>query len=123
MPTYRHLPASARAVLASTALVLGLGCSTTASAIAQEVVAPYPSVEVAVATVTSQEALTARLQQAGYSEIMLSALSPNPANPFPERNRASGENPRLTPVHAGWNGTAVKEGRLVHIHVSLRAAS
>jgi hypothetical protein len=46
----------------------------------------------------------------------LSTSLPNPYDPHPELDQSGGD-PRSTPVHAGWNGTAGRNGETVNVYV------
>ncbi|MCB5945625.1 hypothetical protein [Acidocella sp. KAb 2-4] len=79
---------------------------------------PTPSVKVPAAGLESQAQLATQLQAEGYSNVTLSAAAPSLADPHPELNPTETSAPAQTPVHAGWNGTAVKDGKIVQVYVT-----
>lgn len=64
----------------------------------------------------TQAQLIDRLHGEGYADVRLSTSLPNPYDPHPELDHNGGD-PRSTPVHAGWNGTASKNGETVNVYV------
>jgi hypothetical protein len=70
----------------------------------------------------TQAFLITGLYNHGYSDVKLSSDLPDPYNPRPELTSGSVSSPddpkaQVTPLHIGWNGTAVKEGRTVNVYV------
>lgn len=78
---------------------------------------PAPIVQVQVSGAESEAQLAAQLQSQGYTDIRLSSVAANPANPHPELNPTLVNNP-TAPVHDGWNGTAVKDGKTIEVYVT-----
>jgi hypothetical protein len=70
--------------------------------------------------VISLEQLQTLLEQEGYTDIQLSPVQPNISDPRPDI-QANSPNGRkhldlaATPVHPGWDGTAVRNGKRVNI--------
>jgi len=106
---------------------LGLGAALALAVLpatgawALDVVGKAPAVEVVVTGVTSQAQLTRQLNAQGYCDVKLSSVRPNPADPEPQLYRGR-DNPQITPVHQGWNGTAVKNGRTLEVRVDFGGA-
>lgn len=73
----------------------------------------------------SQAQLIAGLQAHGYTDIKLSADVADPFNPHPEQAQSvsSPRDPKaqITPLHLGWNGTAVKDGRTYDVYLRAEA--
>jgi hypothetical protein len=84
-------------------------------------------VHVADPGVISGAQLIERLQSQGYTDVKLTSERPTTFTPHPELSAGlSSDEAAATPVHQGWNGTAVRDGRTVDIYVdepTLRAAS
>lgn len=76
-----------------------------------------PSVHVTVSGIESQAQLISQLGSEGYSDIQLSSLTPNMANPQPQYTSPAIA-PGTTPVHTGWNGTAYKNGKRYDVYVN-----
>ncbi len=87
---------------------------------AQQLFGVRPRVDVTVPGVMSQAQLARQLRSQGYNDIKLSSLYPTPADPNPQTH-GTGGNPQTTPIHTGWNGTAVKDGRRLHVYVAYGA--
>lgn len=98
---------------------LTLPLLTTSFARADGLFAPVPTVRVAVSGVETQAQLADRLRAQGYSGVVMSSTPASPANPHPEANPTLTSHPEQTPVHAGWNGIAVKDGELVQVYADL----
>lgn len=84
-------------------------------------ITPAPAVHVTVTGLTSEAQLMQQLGSQGYSDIKLSPEYPNSFDPHPEllHGVTSPADPaaQITPVHIGWNGTAVKNGQTANIYV------
>jgi hypothetical protein len=104
-----------RIILAASGVALAL-VGTAVPASAAQLFGRAPSVAVTIPGVTSQAQLDQLLQSQGYSRVLLSSALPNPANPTPQLYRGR-DDPQTTPVHEGWNGSAVKDGRTVAVRV------
>lgn len=70
----------------------------------------------------SMDQLKHLLEQQGYTDILLSPVKPNSTNPRPDIQDSGPKavksvNPATTPIHEGWNGTAVKDGKRVNIEI------
>ncbi len=78
-----------------------------------------PAVKVDVTGVESQAQLAQTLGQMGYTDIRLSPTYPNPVIPYPENNPYWAKRLDKEPVHDGWNGSAVKDGKRVGVWVDL----
>ncbi len=102
---------------AGAAFALALAVSPSLAAWGYDLVSVTPWINVTIPSVTSQTQLAHRLQSQGYSDVKLSSLTPNPAQPKPELYTGR-DDPETTPVHEGWNGTAVKDGRTFDVRVS-----
>jgi len=87
---------------------------------AGDFVTTVPVVHVAVPAVESQAQLADTLREQGYAEITLADSAPTFTAPHPELNPARISHPETTPVRAGWNGTAVKDGQTVEIYAEIR---
>jgi len=100
---------------------LALAALPVSTACALDAFRETPSVSVTVPGVTSQAQLAQQLQAQGYSGIRLSSVQPDPAFPRPELTVPS-DNPQITPVHEGWNGTAMKNGQTLGVVVTYGSA-
>ncbi|MGO8915424.1 MAG: hypothetical protein ACLQJR_05900 [Stellaceae bacterium] len=83
-----------------------------------------PMVHVPLAGAASEAQLIQQLQAQGFSDFKVTPLSPNRFDPRPELmhpdltvTSAADERAQNTPVHAGWNGTAVKNAKTVEVYV------
>ncbi len=79
------------------------------------------SVTLRIGHPTSQAELARQLSQSGYSDIRLTQARPTQIDPRPDIDDAmTGRalDADATPVHLGWNGTAVHEGKRVSILVA-----
>jgi len=103
-----------KAVLLSVSLIATLAGAGAASAV--EVFGTSPSVEVTVPQVTSQAMVAQQLAAEGFSGVQLSSSRATPVNPAPQL--ANADDPAVTPVHEGWNGTAEKDGRVYDVQVA-----
>ena len=83
---------------------------------AEDVISRVPTVHVAIPGLESQAQLAARLRAEGFTDIVLSSTYPSPANPYPQDNPTLTGDPAGTPVHAGWNGVAVKGGTVFQVY-------
>ncbi len=68
--------------------------------------------------------LIRQLQSQDYADIKVTPLSPNLFDPRPELmhpdlafTSADNEAAQDTPIHFGWNGTAVRDGRRFEVYV------
>ncbi|PPQ35309.1 hypothetical protein [Rhodopila globiformis] len=77
------------------------------------------TVHVSVPGVESQAQLADRLRAQGYTDVVMSSVYPTPVNPCPQSNPSWTSHPELTPVHAGWNGVASKDGQVVQVYAEL----
>jgi len=80
-----------------------------------------PVVHVAVVGVESQAHLAQSLSAMGYSDIALTTVAADPTHPHPELNPEFTADPQDTPVRSGWNGVAVKDGKIVQVYADLRS--
>jgi hypothetical protein len=102
------------------ALSLSLTAAASMTALAADLVSTPPSVHVASPGVMSYAQLIEQLRGQGYSDVKVTALRPSLSSPRPELVHGLGagdDEANTTPVHQGWNGTAVKDGRTVDIYV------
>lgn len=74
-------------------------------------------VQVQLSGVESQAQLAAQLNIQGYDHVTLTPIYPTLENPHPELNPGLANNPNA-PVHAGWNGVARKNGRIVQVYAT-----
>ncbi len=102
--------------LAATLTALCLPLLATQAAQADGFFSRVPTVHVATAPTESQAQLADQLRAQGYTDVVLSSIPATPANPHPEGNSSLTGNPWQTPVHAGWNGVAVKGGQTVQVY-------
>ncbi len=120
------------ALAASLASAAALGLATPAAAADDGylfgLVTPTPMVHLALPGTASEAQLIGTLQAQGFADIKVTPLSPNAFDPRPEfmhpdltYSSPDDAAARNTPVHAGWNGTAVKHGRSFEVYVD-RAA-
>ncbi len=105
------------ALAVGSAIFAFAGGTLPAPASAAELVAEAPRVVVVVSDVVSQAHLQRQLELQGYTNIKLSPIMPNPSNPHPELNTTMVADPAHTPVHEGWNGTAMKGERTLNVRV------
>ena len=109
-------------------LLLAAAVATTLGAPAVYAAAPQQidgSVTFRISHPTSQAELARQLSQSGYSDIRLTRARPNQLDPRPDLedfNAARASNSAETPVHLGWNGTAVHDGKRVNILVARQRA-
>ncbi len=75
------------------------------------------TVHIFVPETQSQAQLADQLRAQGYANVVLSSTYPSPADPHPELNPTLTSRPDQVPVHAGWNGVAVKDGQIVQVYV------
>lgn len=80
----------------------------------------FPVAHIDVAGVESQAQLAQILRGQGYDEVMLADTAPSFTAPHPELNPDRTAHPEATPVRAGWNGVAVKDGKTVEIYADIR---
>ena len=104
------------AFLAAGLSVLALPFLAAHPARADGIFSMVPTVRVAVPKVESQAQLADRLRAQGYTNVILSSTPASPANPYPQNNSTLTSHPEQTPVHAGWNGVAMKEGQIVQVY-------
>jgi hypothetical protein len=97
-------------------MALGLPFLGAPAARADDLFSRVPTVHVPIPGLASQAQLAEQLHALGYSDVILSSTYPSPANPHPELNPTLTSHPEQTPVHAGWNGIAVKDGQLVQVY-------
>jgi len=102
---------SAAALAAAT--LLGLAQPAAASGLFSRVV----TVQVPVSGPESQAQLAAQLTAQGYDNIALVSAYPTMENPHPEL-MGHAANAAQTPVHAGWNGVAQKNGQTVQVYAT-----
>jgi hypothetical protein len=73
----------------------------------------------------TQAQLISGLEAHGYRDVALGDQVATPTQPHPEAltgvRSADDPQARTTPVHLGWNGRAVKDGRAVNIYVKAEA--
>jgi hypothetical protein len=102
-------------------LSIALASPLAACAGAGQIIDDAPALHVAVAGVESEAQLVAQLQALGYRDIRVTGFQPNEIDRRPELSHgftsADDEDAQVTPVHFGWNGTALKDGRWVDIYV------
>lgn len=75
-----------------------------------------------VSHVTSEADLAKQLSKMGYTSIHLTRVRPTEVDPRPDiedsgKNGTRMQNSPNVPVHQGWNGTAVRDGKRVNILV------
>lgn len=97
-------------------LAVGLLAAGLQAAKADGVVTTAPTAHIAVSGVESQAQLARILYDQGYSDIVLADTAPSFTAPHPELNPERVAHPETTPVRAGWNGVAVKDGKTVEIY-------
>lgn len=96
---------------AAAALLLAVALGASSFAIAQTAGETTPPC-------VNQEQLNNILKAQGYSDIKLSEVSPSAGKPRPDIScRSDPANAAATPTHNGWNGTAMKDGKLHNIYV------
>jgi hypothetical protein len=74
------------------------------------------AVHVQVTGLESQAQLADGLRALGYHDVVLSSVYPSPENPVPEENPSETSHPEQVPVHFGWNGVAVKDGKTYQVY-------
>jgi hypothetical protein len=118
------LPAALAAALSLAALLAAPAPSAAEESYFFGLVTPTPMVHVPLAGSASEAQLIRALQADGFTDIAVTPLQPNGIDPRPELLHpdltvSSPADPRAqdTPIHFGWNGTAVKDGRTVHVYV------
>ncbi len=77
------------------------------------------TVHIVVPGVENQAQLADQLRAQGFTGVILSSTYPSPANPHPEDNSTLTSHPEQTPVHAGWNGVAVRNGQTVQVYADV----
>jgi len=87
---------------------------------ADSLFATVPTVHVAVSGVESQAQLANALRAQGYTDVVLSPVAPSFTHPHPELDSDLVANPQNTPVRAGWNGVAVKDGKTIEVYANLQ---
>ncbi len=104
-------------------------CASAPSAAADEsyffgLVTPTPMVHLPMAGASSYAQLIELLQSQGYGDVKVTPLSPNVFDPRPELmhpdltfTSPDNEDAQDTPIHFGWNGTAVKDGKTFEVYV------
>jgi hypothetical protein len=88
----------------------------TRAARADGLISPVATVHIAVPIAESQAQLADQLRAQGFAHVVMSSTYPSPANPHPEGNASLTSHPEQTPVHAGWNGVAVKDGQTFQVY-------
>lgn len=83
---------------------------------AGDVITFVPTLHVPVAGVESQAQLADRLRSQGYQDVIMSSVTPSPADPFPWQNPTLTSHPGQTPVHDGWNGVAFRNGQVFQVY-------
>lgn len=96
------------------ALLFGLAHSATAGSLFSQV----PVVTVPVSGLESQAQLADQLRAEGFDHVVFAASYPNLANPAPQLLPASAGNSAETPVHDGWNGVAIKNGKTFQVYTT-----
>lgn len=109
--------------LLAAALILAFGVAgTVSSSIAAEPESISGSAHVTVNAVTSQADLAKQLEKMGYTNIRLTPVRPTDVDPRPDLTDCTAQgspvNSPVVPCHSGWNGTAVRDGKLVNIMVT-----
>jgi hypothetical protein len=106
------------------ASALGLALGVSSFAVAQQSGTTNPTMEKMEMPTgpLSQAQLITGLQNHGYTDVKLSSNLPDPYNPRPQEMRGAAISPddpkaKVTPLHIGWNGTAVKEGKTYNVYV------
>ena len=112
-----HVKELPRAALLYLALVAPLAsCGA-----APDFIDDAPSVHISIAGAASEAQLITELRSLGYSNIRVTDLRHNGMDRRPELmqafSSADEEEAQVTPLHFGWNGTAVKDGRTVDVYV------
>ncbi len=106
--------------LLAAAIALTLGAPAAFAAEPQQL---DGSVTVAVSPLTSQGDVARQLGQSGYSDIRLTPVRPTQIDPRPDLEDAgSTVAADQTPVHSGWNGSAVRNGQRVNVLVNEQRA-
>jgi hypothetical protein len=81
-----------------------------------------PALQVAIAGGESEAQLIRQLEAQGYDDVRVTEFRPNNVDRRPELmhafRSADDEAAQVTPVHVGWNGTAVKDGRTFDVYVT-----
>ena len=99
-----------------TMFAVGLLAAGLQAAQADDFVTTAATAHVTVSGVESQAQLARILRDQGYSDIALADTAPSFRAPHPELNPERIAHPETTPVRAGWNGVAVKDGKTVEIY-------
>jgi hypothetical protein len=81
--------------------------------------------DIDVAHVTTLEQLKQTLESHGYTNVKLAPNKPNEEDPRPDLEdngpgKKSTFNAGRTPVHAGWEGTAMKDGKTVNVVIDTK---
>jgi hypothetical protein len=97
-------------------VAIALLASGLQAAKADDLVTTAPTVHVTVSGVESQARLAEILRGQGYGDIVLADTAPTFAAPHPELNSQRIAHPEITPVREGWNGVAVKDGKVIEIY-------
>jgi hypothetical protein len=97
-------------------LAIGLMAAGLQAAKAESFVTTAATAHVTVPALTSQAQLARILREQGYGGILLADTQPSFTAPHPELNPERTAHPESTPVRAGWNGVAVKDGQRVDIY-------
>lgn len=130
MSVHRRLSGKAGVAALSLALVAAGAIATSQPSAAADdsyffgLVRPTPMVHVPMAGAESEAQLIRALQSEGYSDIKVTSIEPNIFDPRPELmhpdltySSAADPQAQHTPIHFGWNGTAVKGGEQVEVYV------
>ena len=99
---------------------MALALAGTQAVKADSLFTTVPTVHVAVSGVQSQAQLADTLRAQGYTDVVLAPVAPSPTHPHPELDADLVANPQATPVRAGWNGVAVKDGKTVGVYANLQ---
>lgn len=95
---------------------IGLTVFGLQAARAEGLITTAPTIRVTVSGLESQAQLAQTLRDQGYSDVTLADMAPTFTAPHPELNAERVAHPDSTPVRAGWNGVAVKDGQTVQIY-------
>jgi hypothetical protein len=129
IPVARRAGQAALSAACAAALSLAALLAAPAPSAAEEsyffgLVTLTPMVHVPLSGSASEAQLIRALQADGFTDITVTPLQPNGFDPRPELQHpdltaSSPADPRAqgTPIHFGWNGTAVKDGRAVQVYV------
>lgn len=114
------------AVWVASAVMLGASTPTAAANDRYDfgLVTPTPMAHVPMSATATYAQLIRQLQSQDYADIKVTPLSPNRFDPRPELMHpdltfvsADDETAQATPIHFGWNGTAVRDGRRFEVYV------